>query len=66
MEHEEEIVSQMMDISHQRFSFDDIWGISVDNVSLFQYNSTLATWFFGLMLVRFEHKPDRGRSLEIF
>jgi hypothetical protein len=66
MEREEEIVFQMLDISHQRISFDNIWDIRVDNISLFQYNGTLATWFFGLMLVRFEHKPDRGRSLEIF
>lgn len=63
--YEEQIVSEMMKVSDQRISFDDIWKISVDDVSLFQYNSTLATWFFGLNLVRFEHRSKRGRCLEI-
>lgn len=62
---EEEIISRMMEISDQRSSFNDIWTVTVEDVSVFYYNTTLATWFFGLNLVRFEHKPKRGRSLEI-
>jgi hypothetical protein len=65
MEREEEIVSEMMEVSHQRDSIDNIWALIVDHVSVFQYNSTLATWFLGLNLVRFEYEPGRGRSLEI-
>lgn len=51
---------EIMDIADQRRSFDDIWKIP----SLFSYNQTLAPWFFGLNLVRFEY-TGHGRSLEI-
>ena len=64
-EREWELVSEMVELSHQLNFFNDTWGITIDNVSLFEYNSTLAPWFFGLVLVRFEHRPSRGRVLEL-
>lgn len=62
---EEHIVSEIMNASDDLISFDDIWKVTVDNVSVFQYSNTLATWFYGLNLVRFEYRSKRGRSLEI-
>jgi hypothetical protein len=55
MEHEEEVISAMMETSHERISISDIWAVIVFNISVFQYNNTLATWFFGFNVVRFEH-----------
>jgi hypothetical protein len=55
----------MMQISHERLVFNDIWTVIADNVSLFQYCGGLATWFFGLNSVWFEHVPNRGTSLEL-
>lgn len=46
-------------------SVKEIWGLEAGNVSLFYYTNTLATWFFGLNLVRFEERHF-GRSLEIY
>jgi hypothetical protein len=66
IELEEEIVFELMEIAHQRHSLNDIWAVTAYNISLFQYNTTLATCFFGLNLVRFEHRLGRGRSLQIF
>ena len=66
IEREDKIAFELMEISHRRNSFDDIWAVAVENISLFQYNSTLVTWFFGLNMVRFEQRPERGRSLEIY
>lgn len=54
-----------MEIAHQRRSLNDIWAVTAYNISLFQYNTTLASFFFGLNLVCFEHRPERGRSLKI-
>ena len=51
---------EIMNAADRRRSFDDIWRIP----SLFSYNQTLAPWFFGMNLVRFEY-TGRGRSLEI-
>lgn len=65
IQNEEHIVWEMINASDDLISFDDIWKVAVDNVSVFQYNNTLATWFFGLNLVRFEYTSKRGRSLEI-
>jgi hypothetical protein len=44
-------------------SFSDIWTVEAKGVSLFYYNATLAPWFFGLNLVKFDNK--RFRTLEI-
>jgi hypothetical protein len=60
---EEEVTGELMRNSHHCTSFNDIWTVAVGEVSLFYYNATLVTWFFGLNLVRFVHKG--GRSLEI-
>lgn len=65
VENEEQVVLRMLELSDQRNSFEDIWKVRVGNVSVFQYHSTLATWHFGLNLVRFEQSASRGRTLEI-
>jgi len=46
-------------------SVHDIWKLEAENISLFYYTNTLATWFLGLNLVRFEYKLNIGRSLEV-
>jgi hypothetical protein len=65
IEGEEEILWEMMEVSDRRNSFNEIWTLTARDVSVFYYNLTLATWFFGLNLVRFEFKERCGRSLEI-
>lgn len=62
---EEEIVYHFMDNADKCNSFNDIWSVTDGKVSVFHYTATLATWFFGLNLVRFEYTPNGGRSLEI-
>lgn len=54
--------------SDRRSSVDEIWTLGhsgCGGVTVFYYTSTLATWFFGLNLVRFEHTTGGGQSLEI-
>jgi hypothetical protein len=58
--HDTSILEEILEAADERISFDEIWKIP----SLFAYNETLAPWFFGMNLVRFEY-TGQGRSLEI-
>lgn len=62
---EEEIIEKLMEKSHSLDSFANLWAVAADGVSLFYYNATLATWFYGLNLVRFRCTTDSGRYMEI-
>ena len=46
-------------------SLADLWKMRIENVSIFQYHSTLATWFFGPNLVRLDVNPSGKRTLEV-
>jgi len=65
IEDEENVVWEIMEQSDRRSSIRDIWTLVAGGVTVFHYNVTLATWFFGLNLVRFETTPRGGRSLQI-
>ena len=65
IQNEDKVVNELMRKADHRASVEDIWRLDVGGVSLFHYNATLATWFFGLNLVRFEHTPNGGRNLVI-
>jgi hypothetical protein len=62
---EEHFVGEMMGSWDRCRSFLDICRIKVGGVSMFYYQATLVTWFYGLDLVRFENKSYGGRRLEI-
>jgi hypothetical protein len=62
---EEVLVNEFFQKADGCTSVHDIWTLEAANISLFYYTNTLATWFLGLNLVRFEYKPNVGRSLEI-
>jgi hypothetical protein len=63
---EEGVLGELFQKASECTAINDIWKVNGGNVSLFYYNTTLAPWFVALNLVRFEHKPLIGRSLEIF
>jgi hypothetical protein len=62
---EEQVIWTLMDEADSRSSNDDIWKIAAGDLSVFYYNATLATWFFGLNLVWFNHTPNGGHRLDI-
>jgi hypothetical protein len=62
---EEDIVWEFMEQSDNRSSVHDIWPLAAGEISLFNYNSTFVTWFFGLGLVWHESTPRGGRRLQI-
>lgn len=64
IDEEEHIINEFMRDADSRTSIHDLWKITAGDVSLFYYNDTLATWYFGLNLVVFEHTPN-GRTLAI-
>lgn len=49
-----------MEQSDRRSSIRDIWTLVAGGVTVFHYNVTLATWFFGLNLVRFDNTEGRS------
>jgi len=59
------VVREIMRKANDRTSIRDVWGIAVGEISLFYYTATLATWFFDLNLVRFEHTEHGGKRLMI-
>jgi hypothetical protein len=59
---EKEIVRNLMENPASQHSFTVPWTATAGDVSLFYYNATLATWFFGLNLVRF---ANGSRNLKI-
>jgi len=62
---EAELISEMLRKADHCTSIRNILGIAVGEVSLFSYSATLATWFFDLNLVRFEHTLSGGKKLVI-
>jgi hypothetical protein len=62
---EEEFIEELMKQSDRCISFNDIWTLTVLNISLFYYNTTLAPWFFALNFVKFQYTPNGGRRLRI-
>ena len=64
-EEEAALVEELFQEADQCTSMKDIWKLGTGNHSLFYYTHFLTTWFFGLNLARFEHKPHVGRCLEI-
>jgi len=65
LEREEEIIDELFRQADTCISVNEIWRIGTAKASLFYYTNTLATWFFGVNLVKFEHKANTGRSLEV-
>ena len=64
-DHEEELLNELFRAADNCVSAAEIWKVGTAKASLFHYSNTLATWFFALPLVRFEHRPNLGRVLEI-
>ena len=62
---EEEFLDEMSKNWDHCQSFLDICRVKVRGLSVFYYQATLATWFYGLDLVSFENKGYTGRCLEI-
>jgi len=65
LDNEERIVLEMMGKWNSCRTFQDILQVNVRGVSVFYYNATLATWFYGIDVVRFINTPHAGRCLEI-
>ena len=64
-EEEAELINELFQEADKCTSMNEIWKLGTGNHSLFYYTHFLTTWFFGLNLARFEHKPHIGRCLEI-
>jgi len=62
---ENEVIKEFIAASDRRGSFDDIWTISTQDASLFEYCSCLRPAYFGLVLVRCKFKADGKRELEL-
>jgi len=65
IENEEEVVGLMMRKWDSCKSLSEMLRVRVGKVSVFDYQATLATWFFGLHLVYVKTKPNGARYLEI-
>lgn len=62
---EEDVIRELMEKWDSCRSFPDLWRVSAGGVSVFYYNSSLVTWFYGLNLVRFRNTQYAGKILEI-
>jgi hypothetical protein len=59
---ERQVIFEMMERANQGEMYHNIWTIKVSDFSIFEYNCKLATWFFGLNLVGFDHASiDKGK-----
>ena len=58
---EGDVLVEFMEKAGKTRSFNDLWTVKAKGMSIFSYNATLATWFFGLNLVKF----DDQRVLQI-
>jgi hypothetical protein len=59
---EERVVFEMMERASWQKMSPRFWTVKVSDFSIFEYNCTLATWFFGLNLVGFDYASvNKGR-----
>ena len=62
---EEELVNEFFRKADVCTTCHELWRINACEIPLFYYANTLATWYFGLNLVRFVDKPNSGRIMRI-
>jgi len=62
---EEDLVHQFFLQAEFCTSYDDLWLLSIGEVSLFDYSLMLAPWFLGLVSVTFDVHADGSRSLRM-
>lgn len=62
---EQELLNELFRQADSCKSVKDLWQVQRTHVSLYYYSTTVATWFFGLLLIQFRDKPSFRRCLEI-
>ena len=62
---EEDLVHQFFLQAEFCASYDDLWSLSIGEVSLFDYSLMLAPWFLTLVPVTFDVHADGSRSLRM-